>query len=161
MPNTMLTPVTGADGSVSDPIADVVAFLMQSTQDWKPSDVPAENQIGGEEKVALFDLALVYLKEKYSPEQAKRYLQTGIPAERASGVQGAEAVLLQGDKADADQETAAVDRALKYVGRRAIGKYGCFGCHDIPGFEDAKPIGTAHGRLGPERSVAAGVRADC
>src|SRR5699024_9878086 len=27
-------------------------------------------------------------------------------------------------------------------GKRTINKYGCFGCHDIPGFEDAKPIGT-------------------
>lgn len=28
------------------------------------------------------------------------------------------------------------------MGERAISKYGCFGCHDIPGFEDANPIGT-------------------
>src|SRR6185436_4245186 len=27
-------------------------------------------------------------------------------------------------------------------GRRTISKYGCAGCHDIPGFEDSKPIGT-------------------
>jgi len=27
------------------------------------------------------------------------------------------------------------------MGERAIAKYGCFGCHDIPGFEDANPIG--------------------
>ncbi len=35
-----------------------------------------------------------------------------------------------------------VDKKLRYVGRRAISKYGCSGCHDVPGFEDAKPIGT-------------------
>ena len=28
------------------------------------------------------------------------------------------------------------------MGRKSISKYGCSGCHDIPGFEDAKPIGT-------------------
>ncbi|MEX2288042.1 MAG: c-type cytochrome [Planctomycetaceae bacterium] len=33
-------------------------------------------------------------------------------------------------------------RKLDYVGRRTISRYGCFGCHDIPGFEDARPIGT-------------------
>ena len=33
-------------------------------------------------------------------------------------------------------------KKLQYVGRRAISKYGCAGCHDIPNFEDAKPIGT-------------------
>ena len=32
---------------------------------------------------------------------------------------------------------------LRYIGSKAISKYGCYACHDIPGFEDAKPIGTA------------------
>jgi cytochrome c2 len=27
------------------------------------------------------------------------------------------------------------------MGERAISKYGCFGCHEIPGFENANPIG--------------------
>jgi cytochrome c2/predicted nucleic acid-binding Zn-ribbon protein len=29
-----------------------------------------------------------------------------------------------------------------YLGEQTITKYGCYGCHDIAGFEDAKPIGT-------------------
>lgn len=29
-----------------------------------------------------------------------------------------------------------------YLGEQTITKYGCYGCHDIKGFEDAKPIGT-------------------
>src|SRR5262249_32691339 len=29
-----------------------------------------------------------------------------------------------------------------YIGKKAIGRLGCYGCHDIPGFETAKPIGT-------------------
>ncbi len=29
-----------------------------------------------------------------------------------------------------------------YVGEKLIAHYGCFACHAIPGFEDAKPIGT-------------------
>ena len=28
------------------------------------------------------------------------------------------------------------------LGRRAIGRYGCFSCHEISGFEDTQPIGT-------------------
>src|SRR6185312_2893363 len=36
------------------------------------------------------------------------------------------------------------DDTLKwYIGRKAINRLGCFGCHDVPGFETAKPIGTA------------------
>jgi cytochrome c551/c552 len=34
-------------------------------------------------------------------------------------------------------------RQMEYIGRRTISRYGCYACHDIPGFEDAKPIGTA------------------
>lgn len=34
------------------------------------------------------------------------------------------------------------DSMLLYVGRRSISRYGCYGCHDIPGFEKARPIGT-------------------
>ena len=29
-----------------------------------------------------------------------------------------------------------------YLGERTISRLGCFGCHTIPGFENAKPIGT-------------------
>ncbi len=32
---------------------------------------------------------------------------------------------------------------LMYLGERTIRRLGCFGCHTIPGFENAKPIGTA------------------
>ncbi|HEY2826404.1 MAG TPA: c-type cytochrome, partial [Pirellulales bacterium] len=154
MPNTMLTPVTGADNSVSDPIADITVFLMQSREGWKPTDVPTDNAMTAAEQDALFDLALVYLKEKYPAERAKQYLKEGIPVERAGGITGAEAVLIQNSGPSEIKETAATQRALQYVGRRAIAKYGCFGCHDIPGFEDAKPIGTSladWGRKDPTR----------
>ncbi len=40
-------------------------------------------------------------------------------------------------------EATWVQRQMEYVGRRTIARYGCYACHDIPGFEDAKPIGTA------------------
>jgi cbb3-type cytochrome oxidase cytochrome c subunit len=32
---------------------------------------------------------------------------------------------------------------LMYLGEKTISRLGCFGCHNIPGFEEAKPIGTA------------------
>lgn len=34
------------------------------------------------------------------------------------------------------------DEKLLYLGEKSIGRLGCFGCHTIPGFENAKPIGT-------------------
>jgi cytochrome c2 len=46
--------------------------------------------------------------------------------------------------ADARTDLAAMSQPqkLSYAGEKLIGHYGCFACHDIPGFEDAKPIGT-------------------
>ncbi len=45
---------------------------------------------------------------------------------------------------DAKAELAKMDVHAKevYAGERLILHYGCFACHRIPGFEDAKPIGT-------------------
>jgi len=43
------------------------------------------------------------------------------------------------------QKVAALQPAEKknvYLGSKLIGRYGCFACHDIHGFETAKPIGT-------------------
>ena len=34
-------------------------------------------------------------------------------------------------------------RKLLYIGRRTISRYGCYGCHDVPEFEAARPIGAA------------------
>jgi len=36
-----------------------------------------------------------------------------------------------------------LEEKLMYLGEKTISRLGCFGCHTIPGFEDAKPIGTA------------------
>ncbi len=45
---------------------------------------------------------------------------------------------------DAKAELAKMDLHAKevYAGRNLIAHYGCYACHAIPGFEDAKPIGT-------------------
>ena len=47
-------------------------------------------------------------------------------------------------EADARAQVAGMSlgERLEFVGRRSILHYGCFSCHNIPGFEDAKPIGT-------------------
>jgi len=34
------------------------------------------------------------------------------------------------------------DEKLMFLGEKTISRLGCFGCHNIPGFETAKPIGT-------------------
>ncbi len=36
----------------------------------------------------------------------------------------------------------SADEKLMFLGEKTISRMGCFGCHNIPGFETAKPIGT-------------------
>jgi len=45
---------------------------------------------------------------------------------------------------DAQNDLAkmSMPQELSYAGEKLIGHYGCFACHAIPGFADAKPIGT-------------------
>jgi len=44
--------------------------------------------------------------------------------------------------AKADLAKMTEPQELSYAGEKLIAHYGCFACHEIPGFEDAKPIGT-------------------
>ena len=47
-----------------------------------------------------------------------------------------------GDEIELVGEELTREMKLAYVGRRTVSRYGCYGCHDIPGFETARPIGT-------------------
>ena len=46
--------------------------------------------------------------------------------------------------AQADAKLAAMDERARtaFLGEKTIARQGCFGCHDVPGFEKASPIGT-------------------
>ncbi len=146
MPNVLLEPVTLADGTVSDPAADATAYLMQSTQDWQPVDVPGES-LTSAERAALDELALMYLGERFPAARAADVLKNGIPAGQAS-IRGDEQMLV--GMSD-DSRDAAL---LGYVGKKTMAKLACYSCHDIPGFEDAKPAGAAladWGRKDPSR----------
>jgi cytochrome c551/c552 len=146
MPNVLLEPVKHADGTVSDPAADALAYLMTSTEQWKPEDVPGR-QMSGAERQALDELALMYLKDRFSTVRAEQVLKNGVPAEQAT-IQGDERMLVGLAAADRDAVL------LNYVGKKTIAKLACYSCHDIPGFEDAKPAGAAladWGRKDPSR----------
>ncbi len=47
--------------------------------------------------------------------------------------------------ADARSASLAPEERLEIVGKRAIARYGCFGCHEIKGLEGAERIGTELG----------------
>jgi mono/diheme cytochrome c family protein len=117
---------------MTDPAADIAAYLL-SLQGWQPK--PVSEVV----KKDLDELAESHLAKAFRPSLAKRYLVEGIKDVPVEDLKGDEVELVVGDGATPEE----VERKkLLYVGRRAISKYGCFGCHDMPGFEDAKPIGT-------------------
>ncbi len=96
-------------------------------------------KLNDEERKALYDLAMEHLKNVYTRKQAETYLETGIPEEPARRNQGRRS---RAARRYGRNEDLRIEKQLQYVGRRTISKYGCSGCHDVPGFEDAKPIGT-------------------
>jgi cytochrome c2 len=145
MPNVLLEPVTLADGSVSDPAADATAYLMQSTEGWSAEAVPGRSMTD-EERTALEELALLYLESRFSAAKAADVLRDGLPAD--DPIRGDERVFAGLAAAERDEVL------LGYVGKKTIGKLACYSCHDIPGFEDAKPAGAAladWGRKDPSR----------
>ena len=130
MPNLFLEPIVGKDGNVTDPAADIAAFLLNSKKGWKPS---AENRLEPIGK-DLKDLVLEHLKSKIFSADAEDALEKGVISDEiAARLKGSELELVGGPL---DQQ-----RLLHYIGSKSINKYGCYACHDIPGFEDAKPIG--------------------
>lgn len=97
----------------------------------------------------LLNLARLYLSR--APGMTSGQVDAYLPTE--GEIKGIDEARLRNMKPDADEqklggldalEEDQVDsRLLWYIGKKSINRQGCFGCHDIPGFENAKPIGTA------------------
>lgn len=134
MPNTFLDAYADAEGNQVDPALDVTEYLMTSQQDWKPRDVSRE--MTGDEVKSLERLALQHLEDKFPTSRARQLLREGFTESQAAELKGDELALVGVTPEN------RLQKIVQYVGRRSISKYGCYGCHDIPGYEDAKPIGT-------------------
>ena len=134
MPNLYLDPIVEKDaqgqptGTVTDPAADIAEFLLSVPTEWTADNVPqASAPLSADEEAALADLALEWLASDAIPTaRAKRYLQEGIPERLLPRLKADEKLLVGINNAN------RTDRQLEFVARRTIGKYGCFGCHDIP-----------------------------
>ena len=130
MPNVYLEAEKGID-----PAADIVAYLL-SKGGHGQFELPAPTANG------LDELVRVFLKKSLTGTEVEATLANRkypIPADQ---IKSDEIELVTKDGAPADEE-AWQRMKLNYVGRRTISRYGCYGCHDIPGFEKARPIGTA------------------
>ncbi len=152
MPELYLNPIVEKDaqnqptGKITDPAADIAAFLLGTPSSWKPTDVPTRDW-SGDDLTALADLAQEWLASDAIPAaRAKEFIANGIPDSLEPKLKADEKLLLKKNFSNRTQQLQ------DFVARRTISKYGCFGCHDIPGFEDAKPIGTGLADWGRKES---------
>ncbi|MEZ6124928.1 MAG: c-type cytochrome [Planctomycetaceae bacterium] len=135
MPNLYLDSYESGEDQI-DPAADITAFLLsQGDAEQFPAMEPADT--------AIDELIELYLKKaRFSDEAAKNIVSSGIfplAADKASG----DEKVLAGDGQTALSSDEWHDRKLEYLGRKTVARYGCYGCHDVPGYEEARPIGVA------------------
>ncbi len=123
MPSTHLT---------GQEAADLAAWLLaqKATElgdDWAGLSVPAPDE------KALKDLARVYLVRILGKADLEDFLAgKALPPDVVRDLPADEASL--NGKVDAEN--------LKfYLGKKGVGRLGCYACHDIPGFDSAKSIG--------------------
>jgi cytochrome c551/c552 len=147
MPDAQLNPVEQRDENgqvvaVTDPVADIVAYLMsRPANDWTPT-ADAIVRLDPEQRRVLDQLTLIHLRDDFPESTARRFMKEGIPAAQARAMKGPERELIvespeHGTLSEADM----IQRRIFYVARKSFLTHGCFACHDIPGIEDAKPIG--------------------
>ena len=140
MPNLYLE-ATGEGETRVDPAADIVAYLLQ-----KPvSKFPGIDNHAPNFDADLNDLVRLFLKKSLSAEKLEEFMKTGnypIPAKDLKGDELALTVLQKLQLDGPERELAIKEMKLMYIGQRSISRYGCYGCHDIPGYERARPIGT-------------------
>ncbi|MDW8223629.1 MAG: hypothetical protein RMJ82_11855, partial [Gemmatales bacterium] len=132
--------------------ADIIAWLL--SDDTRPAlhdphALPWEDvKVQAEEK-AILGLIRMYLEGNKSLARAavERGLKGAFTRDDLMGLrpEADEWALLSPEAMPAQAPWKNLDtssRMLWFLGRKSIARYGCYGCHDIPGFEQAKPIGT-------------------
>ncbi|MBM80677.1 MAG: hypothetical protein CMJ78_08800 [Planctomycetaceae bacterium] len=136
MPNLFLEP--GDDkGEFVDPAADIAAFLLTA------SGEPLEYHETKVDEKALNDLVRLYLSKALTTDGVnKTFGEFGYSDKPKEEIKGDEIELAveAGSKKVSKAEWRKM--MMNYVGRRTISQYGCYGCHEIPGFEKSRPIGT-------------------
>lgn len=144
MPQLFLEAEGTGDKTV-DPAADIAAFLLKLEgvpADFKPTQEFKAPEVSD---AVLDELVGYFLLKVLTKSQVDDLLKDGdkkgkypIPSDK---IKGDEVELASaGKELDANEFR---NRKMNYLGRKTITRYGCYGCHDIPNFENARPIGTA------------------
>jgi mono/diheme cytochrome c family protein len=149
MPNTHMNPQEAADVAdwlLSRP-SEGAAVRFSEVENWNSADVPKPSL------QTLANLAKVHLLKAPGFTQVDvEEVLGGTDVSQAKGVSAERAEYLPADAderklqgpVDAKKDAEKLAKKLKwYIGKKSIGRLGCYACHNVPGFETAKPIGTA------------------
>lgn len=130
-PRTLM-PITHMDPDQADAIA---TWLLSQQAPWQ-GPVVAEPDLE-----TLKKMARLYLDKVTTRSQVDAILDPKGDADQETQKE-----FLKGIRAEADESELksgiTAENLKSYVGRKAISNLGCYACHEIPGFESAKPIGT-------------------
>ena len=140
MPHLFLD-AEGAGETRVDPAADIAAFLLKlegAPEDFKPTAQYPASEVSDE---VLDELVSYFLGKVLTKTEVNGLMSSGAYPRAAGDIKGDE-VELAGPGGELNPQEFR-DRKLNYLGRKTITRYGCYGCHDIPNFEKARPIGTA------------------
>ena len=139
MPHLFLDPYTSGE-TVVDPAADITAFLLAQGE---PGEFMSKNPMD-QDLAKLDELVTLYLKKaRFSDKAVKQILAEQHLKQSSADLVGDERVLAtETGEAVSDPEDWK-RRKLEFVGRRSVSRYGCYACHEINGYEEARPIGVA------------------
>ena len=137
MPDLFLDPIKQPDGKTIDPAADIAAYLLTGEKG-KYDAI----EITDAELDKLVEM-LLWRRKTVTPEQAANVMKDRKYPYARETVKGDEIELLANTEGAAFSDDEWRNRKMNYLGRVTISRYGCYGCHDIPGFDTARPIGTA------------------
>ncbi len=136
MPHLFLDPVKQNDVLI-DPAADIAAYLLSGEKGNYKAITVTDPELD-----KLVEI-LLWRRKTVTPAQAKVVMTSRTYPIARESVKGDEIELVP-EKSDAEMsDDDWRKRKMNYLGRVTISRYGCYGCHDIPNFETARPIGTA------------------
>ena len=142
---------TGGSPTDVDPVADIVAFLLSRGDREEVASPEFEEE-------TLDSLATLFLrKARFSNAAVEQILATGRFPQKRADIKGDEIALATEDGSAIEDGEEWRLRKLEYIGRHTVSRYGCYGCHDISGYEEARPIGTALHDWGRKDTTKLGV----
>ena len=106
--------------------ADIASWILSVPGEW-PVTVEVPGADSKEVKAAVDELVTLYVSKSGSFKKADGKVVAKSLSEVKNFV----------------TKELGMEEKLFYLGDRTISRLGCFGCHTIPGYENAKPIGTA------------------